>query len=76
VTPAWSWDQTLKSLSSQEGFNTLKTISEKKQAFRDFIDELRREEKDERRMRIVRAKDNFRRLLEDTPAITGTTRWK
>ena len=65
----------MKAISPNDAFRVLKT-AEKKQVFRDFIDELRREEKEDKRLRLARTRDNFKKLLEDNPDINSSTRWK
>jgi len=76
VNAAWSWDQTMKSIQNLPHFNILKTPAEKKKVFRDFIEESRKEEKEERKYRLQKVKDNFRKLLEETAEINENTRWR
>ncbi|CAG8524749.1 5350_t:CDS:10 [Paraglomus occultum] len=76
VTPDWSWEQTMRAVITKPMYKALKTLSERKQAYQDYIDELRRKEEEEKKAKIAKTRAEFIELLETRPEINSSTRYR
>ncbi|KAJ1548729.1 hypothetical protein HK405_016052, partial [Cladochytrium tenue] len=72
----WTWEQTMRAVISKPMYRALKTLSERKQAFQDYIDEKRHKEREAEREKYERERNGFRSLLYAIPDINGSTRYK
>ena len=59
------WDQAVKTLSNDSRWNTIKIISEKKRLFNEYMGDLKKVERDEQKVRLSYAKEEFFKMLED-----------
>ncbi|KAG9284653.1 hypothetical protein G9A89_004695 [Geosiphon pyriformis] len=76
VKPDWSWEQTMRAIITKPMYRALKTLAERKQAYQDYIDDLRRTEEEERRGRITKMRQDFISLLESHPEVNSSTRYR
>jgi hypothetical protein len=44
VKPDWTWEQTMRAIIAKPMYRALKTLAERKQAFQDYVDDLRKKE--------------------------------
>ena|SRR5438874_313973 len=44
VKPDWTWEQTMRAIIGKPMYRALKTLAERKQAFHDYVDDLRKKE--------------------------------
>ena len=44
VKPEWTWEQTMRAIIAKPMYRALKTLAERKQAFQDYVDDLRKKE--------------------------------
>jgi len=66
----------LRAIINHPAYGVLKTIGERKNVFKDYIDERRREEREEKRLKTKMLKEDFEKLLASTPEITILTRYR
>lgn len=59
------WDQAVKNLSNDYRWRVIGSISEKKRLFNQYMDELKKVEKDEQKVRFSYAKEEFFKMLEE-----------
>ncbi len=59
------WDQAVKALSNDNRWNCIKSISEKKKLFNDYMAELKKTERDEQKVRLSYAKEEFFKMLDE-----------
>ncbi|RHZ64097.1 hypothetical protein Glove_326g109 [Diversispora epigaea] len=76
VKPDWSWEQTMRAIIANPMYRALKTLAERKQAFHDYVDELRKKEEEEKRAKAIKIRQDFISLLESCPEINSSTRYR
>ncbi|KFK39294.1 hypothetical protein AALP_AA3G226000 [Arabis alpina] len=67
----WTWEQAMREIINERRYGALRTLGERKQAFNEFLGELKRAAEEERVARQRKRYEDFKRMLELTP----TTRW-
>ncbi|KAJ3115326.1 hypothetical protein HDU96_000810 [Phlyctochytrium bullatum] len=72
----WTWEQTMRAIISKPMYRALNTLAKRKQAFQDYIEELKIRERDAEKIKAQRDKENFRNLMESHPEINGNTRYR
>nr|CAG8546270.1 9315_t:CDS:10 [Entrophospora candida] len=76
VKPDWTWEQTMRAIIGKPMYRALKTLAERKQAFHDYIDGLRKKEEDEKRAKAIKIRQDFISLLESHPEVNSSTRYR
>lgn len=76
VKSSWTWKETVCATASNPLYYCLKTAEERKSTFLKYIDQCKREEREEERAKIQKEKDQFRLMLEKKTDITSTTRYR
>ncbi|KAI9334514.1 hypothetical protein DFJ73DRAFT_852971 [Zopfochytrium polystomum] len=76
VQSDWTWEQTMRAVIRKPMYRALKTLAERQQAFQDFIDEKRREEREAERAKFERERSEYRRLLLAIPGMNGWTKYR
>ncbi|KAJ4824336.1 hypothetical protein Tsubulata_004299 [Turnera subulata] len=71
----WSWEQAMRSIINDRRYGALKTLGERKQAFTEFLNEKRKQEAEERRIKQKKAREEFRNMLEESNEMTSSARW-
>ncbi|KAH9603745.1 hypothetical protein KSS87_009057, partial [Heliosperma pusillum] len=75
VESDWTWEQTMRLIINDKRYGALKSLGERKQAFNEYLIQKRKQEAEERRARNKKAKEDFRKMLEECSELTSTTRW-
>ncbi|KAJ3088809.1 PRP40 pre-mRNA processing factor 40, partial [Quaeritorhiza haematococci] len=70
------WKDKIKDIINKPNYHALKTLEERIQAFERFVDEKRRAEKEQQRVRLEKARAAYRAMLENNQSIGPYTRWK
>lgn len=65
VSVNMKWEQAVKVMSGDPRWKIIGQIKEKKRLFNDYMGELKRMEKDEMRVRLNQAKEDFFKMLEE-----------
>ncbi|CAG8453577.1 7909_t:CDS:10 [Acaulospora morrowiae] len=76
VKPDWSWEQTMRAIISNPMYRAIKTLTERKQAFHDYVDEMRKKEEEEKKAKIIKVRQDFISLLESHPEVNSSTRYR
>uniref|UniRef100_A0A6N2MBW6 Pre-mRNA-processing protein 40A-like n=1 Tax=Salix viminalis TaxID=40686 RepID=A0A6N2MBW6_SALVM len=74
VGSEWTWDQAMRVIINDKRYGALKTLGERKQAFNEFLGQKRKQEADERRIKQKRAREEFKKMLEESKELTASTR--
>ncbi|KAJ9533372.1 hypothetical protein QJQ45_026392 [Haematococcus lacustris] len=62
----WTWEQAMRLIVQDGRYGALKSLGEKKQAFNEYTQHKRNEEKEEERRKAKQAKEDFFRLIVDS----------
>ena len=65
VAATWKWEDVNRVVQHDERVKVLRTMADRKQAFHDYILQLKNTEKEELREKKIQAKENFIQLLEE-----------
>lgn len=75
VQSDWSWDQAMRVIISDKRYGALKTLGERKQAFNEYLNQRKKIEVEERRVKQRKARDDFLTMLEECKDLTSSMRW-
>ncbi|CAH9058061.1 unnamed protein product [Cuscuta europaea] len=75
VGPDWNWDQAMRAIINDRRYGVLKTLSERKQVFNEYVGQKKKLEAEERRARQKKSREDFKTMLEECPEITSSIRW-
>lgn len=71
----WTWDQAMRVIINDRRYGALKSLGERKQAFNEFTSQKKKLEAEERRARQKKAREDFKKMLEESKELTPSTRW-
>ncbi|KAJ0799529.1 putative WW domain, FF domain, FF domain superfamily, pre-mRNA-processing factor Prp40 [Helianthus annuus] len=74
VASDWTWDQTMRVIINDRRYGALRSLSERKQAFTEFIVQKKKQEAEQRRAKHKKAREEFKKMLE-SKEITVSTKW-
>ncbi|KAL9244749.1 hypothetical protein vseg_018484 [Gypsophila vaccaria] len=75
VESDWTWEQTMRLIINDKRYGALKSLGERKQTFNEYLSQKKKQEAEERRARNKKAKEDFRKMLEECSELTSSTRW-
>ncbi|XP_010691544.2 pre-mRNA-processing protein 40A isoform X1 [Beta vulgaris subsp. vulgaris] len=75
VESDWTWEQAMRLIINDKRYAALRSLGERKQAFNEFLSQKKKQEAEERRAKNKKAREDFRKMLEDCGELTSTTRW-
>ncbi|XP_024976547.1 pre-mRNA-processing protein 40A-like isoform X2 [Cynara cardunculus var. scolymus] len=75
IASDWTWDQAMRVIINDRRYGALRTLSERKQAFNEFLGQKKKKEAEERRNRQKKAREEFKKMLDDSKEITSSTKW-
>ncbi|ORY05418.1 hypothetical protein K493DRAFT_252644 [Basidiobolus meristosporus CBS 931.73] len=76
VTSSWSWEQTMRAVISHPIYRSLKSLAERKQAFQKYVQDRKRIEEEEYKVRTLKNRGDFLLMLEKHPEITSAFSWR
>ncbi|KAL8871879.1 MAG: hypothetical protein Q9174_002392 [Haloplaca sp. 1 TL-2023] len=76
VQPDWTWEQTMRATIKDPQYRALKDPKDRKAAFEKYAVEVRLQEKDRAKERLVKLRTDFGTMLRRHPEIKHYTRWK
>ncbi|OEL15899.1 Pre-mRNA-processing protein 40A [Dichanthelium oligosanthes] len=76
VESDWTWDQTMRAIINDKRYGALKTLGEKKQAFNEYLNQRKKFEAEEKRVKQRKARDDFLTMLEECKDLTSSIRWR
>ncbi|XP_059647909.1 pre-mRNA-processing protein 40A-like isoform X2 [Cornus florida] len=71
----WSWDQAMRVIINDKRYSALRSLGERKQAFNEFLGEKKKQDVEERRAKQKKAREDFKKMLEESKELTSSTRW-
>ncbi|KAI4298591.1 hypothetical protein L6164_032131 [Bauhinia variegata] len=71
----WTWDRAMRVIINDKRYGALKTLGDRKQAFNEFLNQRKKQEADEKRMKQKKAREEFKLMLEESKELTSSTRW-
>lgn len=74
VESNWTWEQAMRAIINDKRYGALKP-GERKQAFNEYLGQRKKLEVEERRKRNAKAREEFRKMLEEREDLTSSTRW-
>ncbi|KAM7280653.1 hypothetical protein ACFE04_007787 [Oxalis oulophora] len=75
VQSDWSWEQTMREIINDKRYGALRTLGERKQAFNEYLGQRKKQEAEERRLRLKKAREEFMKMLEESKDLTISTKW-
>ncbi|XP_050943435.1 pre-mRNA-processing protein 40A isoform X1 [Cucumis melo] len=71
----WTWDRAMRIIINDKRYGALKSLGERKQAFNEFLGQRKKQEVEERRTKQKKAREEFRKMLEESTELTSSMRW-
>ncbi|KAL2561790.1 hypothetical protein GLYMA_20G135800v4 [Glycine max] len=71
----WTWDRSMRLIINDKRYGALKTLVERKQAFNEYLNQRKKQEAEEKRMKQKKAREDFKKMLEESTDLTSSTRW-
>ncbi|CAH2053286.1 unnamed protein product [Thlaspi arvense] len=71
----WTWEQAMREIINDKRYGALRTLGERKQAFNEFLAQMKRAAEEEKVGRQKKRYEDFRRMLEECVELTPSTRW-
>ncbi|XP_022941975.1 pre-mRNA-processing protein 40A-like isoform X1 [Cucurbita moschata] len=71
----WTWDRAMRIIINDKRYGALKTLGERKHAFNEFLGQRKKQEVEERRIKQKKAREEFRKMLEESTEVTSSMRW-
>ncbi|KAK7280237.1 hypothetical protein RJT34_25299 [Clitoria ternatea] len=71
----WTWDRAMRLIINDKRYGALKTLGERKQAFNEYLSQRKKQEADEKRLKQKKAREDFKKMLEESTELTSSTRW-
>ncbi|XP_023641731.1 pre-mRNA-processing protein 40B isoform X4 [Capsella rubella] len=75
VGPDWTWEQALREIINDRRYGALRTLGERKQAFNEFLLQMKRSAEEERLARQRKRYEEFKRMLEECVELAPSMRW-
>ncbi|KAK4284452.1 hypothetical protein QN277_001284 [Acacia crassicarpa] len=71
----WTWDRAMRVIINDKRYGALKSLGERKQVFNEFLNQKKKQEAEEKRMKQKNAREDFKKMLEESTELTSSTRW-
>ncbi|KAJ0264497.1 Pre-mRNA-processing protein 40B [Hirschfeldia incana] len=71
----WTWEQAMREIINDRRYGVLRTLGERKQAFNEFLAQMRKAAEEEKIARQIKRYEDFKTMLEECVEITPSTRW-
>ncbi|GAM22720.1 hypothetical protein SAMD00019534_058950 [Acytostelium subglobosum LB1] len=75
VASNWSFEKAHKLVANDERYHLLKTMSERKQAFQEYLGDRKVFEYEEKRRKEKRCRDELVRMLRESPEVSPSMTW-
>ncbi len=76
VGAEWTWEMAVRSVGEDERFNALKNLREKKAAFAEYQDDVKKLERDDKRRQEREIRDNFTAMLKACKSLDLNSTYK
>ncbi|CAL5209808.1 unnamed protein product [Lathyrus oleraceus] len=71
----WNWDRAMRLIINDKRYGALKSLGERKQAFNEYLSQRKKQEVEEKRTRHKKAREDFRKMLEESTELTSSARY-
>ncbi|CAH8328868.1 unnamed protein product [Eruca vesicaria subsp. sativa] len=71
----WTWEQAMREIINDRRYGVLRTLGERKQAFNEFLTQMRKAAEEEKIARQIKRYEDFKTMLEECVELTPSTRW-
>ncbi|CAN8258741.1 unnamed protein product [Cochlearia groenlandica] len=71
----WTWEQAMREIINDKRYGALRTLGERKQAFNEYLHQIRRAAEEEKFNRQKKRYEDFKIMLEECVELTPSTRW-
>lgn len=75
VESDWTWEQAMRLIINDKRYAALKSLGERKQAFNEYLGQKKKQDAEERRAKHKKAREDFRKMLEECSDLTSKMRW-
>ncbi|XP_057863573.2 pre-mRNA-processing protein 40A isoform X2 [Cryptomeria japonica] len=75
VESDWTWEQAMRVIINDKRYGALKSLAERRQTFFEYTVQRKKQEAEEKRLNLKRARAEFNKMLEECKELTSTTRW-
>ncbi|XP_057527372.1 pre-mRNA-processing protein 40A-like isoform X1 [Amaranthus tricolor] len=75
VESDWTWEQAMRLIINDKRYAALRSLGERKQAFNEYLSQKKKQEAEERRAKNRKAREDFKKMLEESSELTSSTRW-
>ncbi|KAI5061875.1 hypothetical protein GOP47_0022414 [Adiantum capillus-veneris] len=75
VESNWTWEQAMRLIINDKRYGALKNLGERKQTFYDFLAQKKKQETEERRTKLKKARDDFMIMLQESKELSSKMRW-
>ncbi|MCO5602361.1 hypothetical protein L7F22_056492 [Adiantum nelumboides] len=76
VESNWTWEQAMRLIINDKRYGALKNLGERKQTFYDFLAQKKKQETEERRTKLKKARDDFMSMLQESKELSSKMRWR
>ncbi|KYQ89334.1 WW domain-containing protein [Tieghemostelium lacteum] len=76
IGTTWTSDRAFRLVATDERYQALKTMTERKLVFSEYIAEKKRTEMEEKKKKEKKNRDDYLALLKETPEINPLTTWR
>ncbi|KAK4802388.1 hypothetical protein SAY86_000591 [Trapa natans] len=71
----WTWERAMRVIITDKRYGALKSLGERKEVFNEFVSQKKRQESEEKRIKQKKAREDFRKMLEECKELTSSSRW-
>jgi len=75
VTSTWKWEDFHRIMKDDDRYLTIRVMSEKKQIFQEYIQTLKRKEREEARQKKQVARENFMKMLDSSGILKAESKF-
>ncbi|KAH7280786.1 hypothetical protein KP509_36G014500 [Ceratopteris richardii] len=75
VESNWTWEQAMRLIINDKRYGALKNLGERKLTFYDFLSQKKKQESEERRAKLKKARDDFMAMLHESKELNSKMRW-
>ena len=75
VTATWKWEDFHRIMKLDDRFNIIKTIGQKKQIFQEYIQVLKKKEREDGRQKKQVARENFGKMLDSSGILRAESKY-
>jgi len=77
ITSSVKWDSVVKQLQSDSRWKCIGSISHKKKIYNQYLEEMKKQEKEENKTKLSMAKEDFMKMLEEHKILSSDIKlWK